>query len=360
MKINDETSFQLVKFKEFKKKDNKYYKKFIYFIYLLTFIVIIILILRLKSGAYKTSINENLKNNFYNFNKDELLRMCYKSRTLYYIKSRKEYMKSLGITYDENKLVTINDKLNYLLIHESPDYKSKICDKINIHEYSKKKLGKDICVPIIKIYKDVNEIKLNELPNKFVLKCNHGSGMNILCNDKETFDFEKAKKSLSKWISIDYGFSLSEFQYINIKRKIFAEKYLGSNVYDYKVYCFNGNPKYIRVQKKMDDGSKINNYYDINWNLTDIETGLPHFYRRPEIKIEKPINLNIMLKYAKKLSEEFVFVRVDFYNINGNIYLGELTFSPSNNRMKLKDINQRVYLGNFLNITKIKSYLYNN
>ena len=74
----------------------------------------------------------------------------------------------------------------------------------------------------------------------------------------------------------------------------------------------------------------INNYYDLNWKLTDIETGLPNFYRKPEIIFSKPKNFDLMLNYSKKLSEEFVFVRVDFYNIDGKIYLGELTFTPSN------------------------------
>lgn len=345
---------------------NKYYKKSILsFIYLFFLFILIAdnLILRLKSqNSTKISSEEKGKKMFDIdiFNKDGLLKMCYKSRTMYYIKNRRKSVESYGMKYDENNLITLNDKLNYLLIHESPDYKSKICDKIRLHEYSKNKLGKDICVPILKVYKDINEINLEELPNKFVLKCNHGSQMNILCDNKQKFDIEQAKKSLSKWINIDYGFSSNEFQYINIKREIFAESYLGENVLDYKVYCFNGNPKFIRVQKKMNDGSKINNYYDLNWNLTDIETGLPHFYRKPEVRFKKPTNLETMIDYAKKLSEEFVFVRVDFYNINGNIYLGELTFSPSNNRMRFKDKNQRIYLGNLLDITKIKDYLYNN
>jgi hypothetical protein len=343
---------------------NKYYKSSILFFIYLFFLIILIadnLFLRLKSkNSTEICSEEKGEKKFVNYNKDELLKMCYKSRTMYYTKDRRKTVESQGLKYDENNLLTINDKLNYLLIHESPDYKSKICDKIRLHEYSKNKLGKDICVPIIKIYKDINEINLKELPNKFVLKCNHGSEMNILCNNKEKFDIEQAKKSLSKWINIDYGFNSNEFQYINIKREIFAESYLGENVLDYKVYCFNGNPKFIRVQKKMNDGLKINNYYDLDWNLTDIETGLPHFYRNPEVMFEKPTNLDTMIEYAKKLSDEFVFVRVDLYNINGNIYLGELTFSPSNNRMRFKDKKQRIYLGNLLDITKIKNYLYNN
>ena len=104
--------------------------------------------------------------------------MCYKSRSLIYGKLR---------NLNETNLVTIQEKLKYLIIHESPDYKSKIADKILVHDYSIKKLGKDICVPIIKIYNDSNEIKLEELPDKFVLKCNHGSGMNILCKNTKLF-----------------------------------------------------------------------------------------------------------------------------------------------------------------------------
>ena len=111
--------------------------------------------------------------------------MCYKSRSLIFGKLRE---------LDESNLNTIQEKLNYLLIHESPDYKSKIVDKILLHDYSIKKLGIDICVPIINIYNESREIKLEELPDKFVLKCNHGSAMNIFCNNILKFN--------SQWISI--------------------------------------------------------------------------------------------------------------------------------------------------------------
>ena len=277
--------------------------------------------------------------------------MCYKSRNLIYAKNR-------NIT--ENNLITIQDKLNYLLVHESPDFKSKLVDKIILHEYSIKKIGKDICVPIIKIYNNSEEIKLEDLPEKFVLKCNHGSGMNILCNNKSNFDLEKAKYNLNKWKMINYGLKSREFQYINVDIKIFSEMYLKDNIEDYKLYCFHGEPKFIRVQKHLEgmDG-KINNYYDLNWKLTDIETGLKGFFRRPDIIFEKPKNLDLMIKYSKKLSEDFVFVRVDFYSINDKIYLGEMTFSPSNNIFKLKNRNQSIKLGKLLDINKIRHDFFN-
>lgn len=160
-------------------------------------------------------------------------------------------------------------------------------------------------------------------------------------------------------MNINYAEYGLEFQYLNTKRKIFAETFLIDNIEDYKIYCFHGKPKFIRVQKKDNNGKKINNYYDLNWELTDIETGLQHFYRDPNYIFEKPKNLNLMIEYAKKLSFEFVFVRVDFYNINGTIYLGELTFTPSNGRFRLKNRLQSIKLGNLIDIKKIRKNILN-
>ena len=283
-----------------------------------------------------------------------MLKLFKENITEFYIKGRERVMKMNGKIYNESNLNTIQDKLNWLIIHEKPEYKANLVDKILLHEYSKKILGKDICVPILKIYNNSNEINLNELPDKFVLKCNHGSGMNILCNDKSKLNFSYIKNNIDKWMDINYGLNNFEYQYINVKRKIFAEKYLLDNISDYKIYCFNGNPKFIRVQEFLPDKTgKINNYYNIDWTLNEIETGLgTYFVRRPDIIIRKPKHLDLMLEYAKKFSSEFAFVRVDLYEFNNTVYLGELTFTPSNNLFNNKNINQSLYLGKLLNIKK--------
>ena len=184
--------------------------------------------------------------------------------------------------------------------------------------------------------------------------------MNILCNNKSNFNLEEAKIKLNKWKSINWGLISSEFQYININKKIFSEIYLKDNIEDYKIYCFHGIPKFIRVQKQINKiNGKVNNYYDINWKLTDIETGLQGYFRRPDIIFEKPKNLELMLEYSKKLSEDFVFVRVDLYNIDGKIYLGEMTFCPSNNVFGLKNKQQSIELGKLIDVSKIKKELFN-
>ena len=313
-----------------------------------------------KSSIFIPSYANNIDRNGYleqnefpvlKISTDEKLEMCYKSRAIYYTKFREHNKGNI-------KLETIQSKISYLIVHESPDYKSKIVDKIGVHEYAKKVLGKDICVPILKIYNDANEINFDELPNQFVLKNNHGCGMNIIVNDKSKLNYEDAKNTLNKWKNDNFGVDAGEFQYINVNKKIFAETFLKDNIEDYKIYCFHGEPKLIRVQKKV-ESRKINNYYTLDWKLTDIETGLDNFYRDPNTVFEKPKTLELMIEYAKKLSAEFVFVRVDFYYFNDIIYLGEMTFTPSNLNFRLKNEEQSKYLGTFIDITKIKKYLFN-
>ena len=334
---------------------NQNQKKIIIF-YLIIAIFMLGTILKLKKKIIKIQ-KENEKNKDNALFYKEMLSLYIDNRTEFMIKGRQKVMSWNGQIYNESNLITIQDKLNWLIIHEFPENKTNLVDKILLHEYSKKILGKDICVPILKIYNSIEEINLNELPEKFVIKCNHGSGMNILCNNKSNLNFTEVKFLLNKWKNINYGIKNFEYQYINVKKAFFVEKYLTDNINDYKFYCFNGEPKFIRVQKNLPDKKgKINNYYNLDWTLNDIETNFAKYYRKPEIKFDKPKHLDLMIEYSRKLSKEFCFVRVDLYEFNDTIYLGELTFTPTNILMKNKNLSQRKYLGNLLDINKIKNY----
>ena len=332
-------------------------------IYLLL-IFFLIIYLNLNNN-YKKSLNIIMEKKIFELKKKyindidfykTMLQLYIENRTQFYIKGRERVMASIGKSYNDSNILTIQDKYNWLIIHDSPENKSKYVDKILLHEYSKEILGKDICVPILKIYNNIDEINVNELPNKFVLKCNHGSTMNILCNNKSNFDIIKAKRLLKKWMNINYGLNTFEYQYINVKKKVFAEKYLVDNILDYKFYCFNGEPKFIRVQKHLHDKS-IHNYYNLDFTLNEIETNMKQFIRMPEIKFPKPHHLDLMIEYAKKLSSKFIFVRVDLYEVEDIVYLGELTFTSINVHMPYKDLNQSVYLGSLLDLKKINNSL---
>ena len=260
------------------------------------------------------------------------------------IERRYEYkyhlLKKYNRKYNESNLVTFDDKLNWLMIHDSTKLKSKCADKILLHKFSKFILGKDYCNKILKIYKNANEINLTELPDKFVLKTNHGSGFNIIVTNKSLINIDKAKKMLSDWMKIDYG-SGGEFHYSYIKRKIFAEEFIGETLKNYKFLCYYGKPKYVYVSIK-EHGNKYRNFYDMDWNL------LPFVClskRHPTYKYEKPKFFELMKKMAAKLSKRFIFVRVDLYELENEVRLGELTFTPMAAYFHCQKLEDEITLG---------------
>ena len=129
----------------------------------------------------------------------------YYKRTIFLSKNKKHY--------NESNLVTFEDKINWLIIHDTKRLKGKCSDKILLHKFSKIKLGKDICNKILKIYKNTKQIDFNELPNNFVIKANHGKGFNIIVNNKTNLNYTKTKKMLDKWMKIDFGKKHAEFHY---------------------------------------------------------------------------------------------------------------------------------------------------
>ena len=221
---------------------------------------------------------------------------------------------------------TFNEKLQWLKLYYYPqnDLAVKCADKYRVREYIKDKEYENTLVPLLGAWDNVEDIDWDSLPNKFVLKCNHGCAYNIVCNDKTEFDRIKAKKQLNTWLKEDFGAFNIEPHYSNIKKhKITCEEFLGDNLVDYKFFCFNGKVEYI-----VFDGDRYKkhkrNFYDKNWNYLDIKSDCENF---GDI-IKKPIALEQMKSIAEKLSQDFSFVRVDLYWINNKIYFGELTFYP--------------------------------
>jgi len=263
-----------------------------------------------------------------------------------YYRLRINFLKKNNRYYNEANLLTIEDKLNWLAIHDVNRLKGNCSDKILLHEYSKKKIGKDICNKILKIYNNSQQINFNELPEKFVLKTNHGSGFNIIVNNKTNLNINEAKSLLKKWLEIDYGKMSAEFHYSFIKRKIFAEEYLGNDLKNYKFLCFSGNPKYVYVSIKEKD-KKYRNFYDMNWNFLNFSClSSPH----PTYKYIVPKHFEIMKNYAKRLSSDFKFVRVDLYEFEDEIRLGELTFIPNNGFFFCNNIMDEIEIGKNIKI----------
>lgn len=259
-----------------------------------------------------------------------------------------EHARKKQVSINLTNPVTIQDKLEWINIYDINPLKWECADKIRIHDYCKRILGKDICVPIIKTYNHTKDINWDILPKKFVIKCNHGSGMNILVPDKTKANKQSISTRLDFWLKDDFSFRNGfESHYHWIKPMILIEEYMfdsnqKTSLYDYKFWCFNGVPKMYTINDGNGHGDIM--YYkmdDSEYNLYGIE---------PKSTYKKPTNFNTMVEYAKKLCEPFKFVRVDFYEVDNKIYLGEMTFTPGCCHFKYISNQYDIEIGKMLNI----------
>lgn len=226
---------------------------------------------------------------------------------------------------------TFNEWMQWCKIYDRNPQYTQMVDKYSAKEYVKSILGEKHIIPTIGVWNHFDEIEPNELPNRFVLKTTHDSGGIVICRDKESFDWKRAKKILNKHLRIKTFYAGREWPYKNVKPRIIAEKYMeqedGSGLVDYKFFCFNGIPEFLYISKGLDHhATACVSFYDMEGKE------LP-FHRKdykPYNGAHMPINFEEMKKAAQVLAKDVgaVFVRIDFYSINADYYFSEITFSP--------------------------------
>ena len=221
---------------------------------------------------------------------------------------------------------TFNEKIQWLKAYDSTSLKGLLADKYESRKWLIDYLGEDFSIPILGVWDKFDDIDFNKLPNQFVLKATHGSAWNIIVNDKSKFNEKDAKEKFDKWLSIDFGSISKEYHYSYIKPRIIAEEYIKKldQLDEYKLHCFNGKVKVIKVIKRINNES-FEAFYTENWERT---TCMYDSYKKINDDLKKPKLLDKMIFIAEKLSKQFRFVRVDFYLLENKFYLGELTFTP--------------------------------
>lgn len=225
---------------------------------------------------------------------------------------------------------TFNEKIQWLKLYDNKPIKVRLADKYLVREWIQEKLGSEYLIPLLGVWDSPDEVDFSTLPDRFVLKANHGSGMILIVKDKSSLNVKKARKSMTEWLKNPYGLLSGEQHYHLIPRKIIAEEYIeqnNGNLYDYKIHCFNGNPELIQVIGDRDFHTHFlrNLYYDTNWKALPITYNYPLY----EEEMPRPAQLEQMLSIAQKLCRDFIYVRVDFYLLdNGEIKFGEMTFHP--------------------------------
>lgn len=226
---------------------------------------------------------------------------------------------------------TFNEKLQWLKLYDrKPEY-TKMVDKYEAKKYVADIIGEEYIIPTLGVWDKFEDIDFTKLPNQFVLKPTHASGNVFICKNKDEIDYKKLKKTVQKWLKRNYYLVHREWPYKNVKPRIIAEEYMEDQIgelIDYKVYAFNGQCDYVMVCFDRIKGETKFIYYDRNWNIKK-EFSKDGIKYGDTIKIEKPKNLDKMFEFAEILSKNIPFIRVDFYESNGNLYFGELTFYPS-------------------------------
>lgn len=300
--------------------------------------------------ADKVSRNELPKSSLIQQNYFENLPQKRKAEAL-----KDKYYNLMGRELDLEHPKTFTEKIQWLKLFDSTEAKTRLADKYAVREWVKLKIGEEYLVPLVGgPWKNFDEIDFEQLPDEYALKCNHGSGMNVIVKRGYPIDLKKAKKKFNYWMHFNYGNTDGlELHYHDIKPLIIAEKYIeqsDGNLYDYKIHCANGKPFLIQLigNRNLLDHSGKQAFYTPDWKMLDKTFGDYPLY---ENKIDKPTNLNEMLTIAKKLSEGFKYVRVDLYTVQNKVMFGEMTFTPASGYYPL--INPKEWdeeLGNYINL----------
>ena len=223
---------------------------------------------------------------------------------------------------------SFNEKLQWLKIYNRHDLQTKMVDKVEAKKYVAELIGEEYIIPTLAVYDTPDQIDFESLPNQFVLKCTHDSGGIIVCKDKSELNQGEVRTKFSRWLKTNYFYQNREWPYKNVKPRIIAEQYMedesGYELKDYKWFCFNGEPKalFIAADRGMENEETKFDFYDMDFNHLPFTNGHPNASKLPR----KPKGFDKMKELAAKLSVGEPHVRVDFYDINGCVYFGELTF----------------------------------
>lgn len=244
----------------------------------------------------------------------------------------KIYALKTGKKLDLKNPRTFNEKIQWLKLYDATYLKTQLTDKYLVREWIKEKIGEQYLIPLLGVWDKFEDIDIESLADSFVLKANHGSEWNVVVHDKKVVDWEKVQKKFNEWISLNFAFIAGfQMQYLNISPKIIAEEYIKSengSLYDYKIHCFNGNPEYIHLigDRKINAHQAKEAFYSTEWELLPFISGV---YSQYETEQKKPDHLEEMLQISRKLSQDFIYVRVDLYELDsGEIKFGEMTFTP--------------------------------
>jgi hypothetical protein len=252
---------------------------------------------------------------------------------IYYIKKRFE--KRMGYKLDLKNPNTLNEKINWLKVYFRTPYHTTCADKYAVRDYVKARIGEQYLVPLIFVTKNPKDINPENLPDEpFIIKTNHDSGSVLPVINKAKVNWIEVQNDFSKRLKLNYYHRGKEWQYKDIKPCLIVEKLLngknGSLPFDYKLHCFNGKVNMIQVDINRFTDKHYRNWYNTNWEREPYKwsskKGKDRYTDPSPEDVERPQNLEEMIKLSEIIAKDFIYVRVDWYDVEGKLYFGEITF----------------------------------
>ncbi len=281
-----------------------------------------------QQGAQLNQLDKKLDYRTNNINREISYRYLKGLHPDQYREAIEEWFYQSTMTHlDLDKPKTFNEKIQWLKLYDSTAEKTRLADKYLVRDWIKERIGEEYLIPLLGVWDRFEDIDFDTLPDQFVLKANHGSGWNVIVKDKESLNIEATRTKFNNWMKKNFAFCNGlELHYKDIEPKIIAEKYIktdSGSVNDYKFFCFNGNIELIWVDANRYEGQHIRNIYSPDWELLLVTKDYPN-----DAGMDlKPECYEKMNELARILSKDFICVRVDFYEVDGKIYFGEMTFT---------------------------------
>lgn len=265
-----------------------------------------------------------------------------------------QYRTSLHKKLDLKNPKSFNEKLQWLKLYDRKSEYTEMVDKYAVRNYVAEKIGEEYLIPLLGVWDNAEEIDFDALPEQFVLKCNHDSGSVTICKNKKEFDKESAIKNLNERLKKGIFYYGREWPYKNVKPRIIAEQYMvdesGYELKDYKFFCFNGEVKamFVATDRYVENEETKFDFYDENFNHLPFKQGHPNAER----EIKCPPSFEKMKELASMLSKGIPHVRIDFYDINGQIYFGEITFFHFNGAVPFEPEQWDYTFGEWIKLPK--------
>lgn len=240
---------------------------------------------------------------------------------------QKEYRYRMGKALNLNEPATYTEKLQWLKLYDRQTRYTRMVDKYEAKKYVEEQIGKEYVVPLLGVWDHVEDIVFEDLPDQFVLKTTHDSGTYVICKDKSQLNVPEAQNKLKKALSINYYLHSREWPYKNVRPRVIAEAYMEDSSYkelrDYKFFTFGGEPKVLYIAQGRGNGNAtVADFFDMEFNHLPFTID----HDMSPVPPEKPVNFELMKELAARLSEGTPQLRVDFYEVDGKVYFGEMTF----------------------------------